>query len=144
MARRSTFEDHLFALNLPFKRKKRTRAEELRELVHEAIEELDLLDHRGKLRDFGVTFDRMPNRHFDYWLFDELLVQLGAGAGRRGIRKPLNQLRVVSWRKSAADLSTAIRIVCRNYDELKFSRMLVFPLEGDQAGCRLTKGLYRA
>lgn len=144
MAKTSKFEQNLSALDFPFKRKKRTRAEDLRSIIQEVVEELDLGDHRGSPKTYGVTCDRTKSTYFDYWLFDEMLVQLDAGGGGGGIRKPLNQLRLMSWRKGPKKLMQAIQRICGNYPELRFHRLLVFEVvQGTNAGFRLLRGTYR-
>ncbi|WP_404863476.1 hypothetical protein [Georhizobium sp. MAB10] len=140
----SAFERYLNALDITYHREKRTRAKDLRELIQEVIEELDLGSHHGSPKAYGVTFDRTKNTTFDYWLFDELLVQLDAGAGGKGIQKPLNQLRLMAWRKGPAALADVIRRVCRHYPQLNFQRLLVFEVvKGNHKVIRPLRGTYR-
>lgn len=130
------------AQEFPYRKKKRTRAEDLRDQIAESIEDLGLADQRGALKEYGVTFDRTKNVHFDYWLFDEMLVQLTAGAGGSGISKPMHQLRIMEWKKDAKHLLSAIRSLAALQTNLKFQRLMVFRLDG-AAGHRLIRGKYR-
>ena len=142
MPKKSTFEERLLGQEFPYRKKKRGRAEDLRDLIAESIDDLGLADQRGSLKEYGVTFDRVPNQSFDYWLFDELLVQLCNGAGGNGIRKPLHQMRVMEWKKDAKHLMRAIRSIAANYPNVRFDRLMVFRIDGS-AGYRLIRGKYR-
>ncbi|MFC3073129.1 hypothetical protein [Shinella pollutisoli] len=142
MAKRSEFQERLFALDMPFRRKKRTRAEDLRDFIIETAEDRGLEDRRGKLKKFMVTFDKKKNSNFDYWLFDEILIQISNGVGGTGIRKPMHQLRIMDYRKDAKHLLANIRFYCRHYPNLDMDRALVM-LVSDNAGYRLLRGVYR-
>lgn len=143
---RTRFAELLTALDLPFRtKKKRKRAEDIRTSIISVIDELGLGGHRRKVQLYGVTFDRSKGRNFDYWAFDEILVQIDAGSGGGGIRKPLHQVRIVAWRHSSADLITAIRRSCAGNPSLAFNRLLVFKIgPGLSSGYRLTTTIYRS
>lgn len=142
MARPSKFQERLYALDMPYRSKKRTRADDLREFIIETAEARGIDGQRGKLKTFVVTFDKSPNSHFDYWFFDEILVQLAHGVGGSGIRKPMHQLRIMDYRKDAAHLLGNIRYYCSHFPNLAMQRVFVMRVE-DNKGYRLQRGIYR-
>lgn len=89
-----------------------------------------------------VTFDKKKNSNFDYWLFDEILVQISNGVGGAGIRKPMHQLRIMEYRKNSEHLLRTIRFYCSHYSNLDMDRIFVM-LVGDNKGHRLIRGIYR-
>ncbi len=144
MARKSSFERFLLGLEMPYKAKKKTRANQLRQVILEAVEELDFGSHRGSPKLYGVTFDRVKSQDFDYWLFDEMLVQIDAGEGGNGIMKPLNQLRTLRWRNSPDALRDLILRIVSFYPQMQFDALFIFEIgKGGNAGYKLKRTVYR-
>jgi hypothetical protein len=143
MARKSKFQERLYALDMPYRTKKRTRADDLRDFISETAEARGFEDQRGKLKRYMITFDKKRNSNFDYWLFDEILVQICHGVGGAGIEKPMHQLRIMEYRKDARHLVGTIRYYCRHYPNLDLQRLLVMVVN-DSHGYRLTRGIYRS
>ncbi|MBY3489401.1 MULTISPECIES: hypothetical protein [Rhizobium] len=143
VARRSKFQERLYALDMPYRTKKRTRADDLRDFISETAEARGFEDLRGKLKRYMITFDKKKNSNFDYWFFDEILVQICHGVGGNGIEKPMHQLRIMEYRKDARHLLATIRYYCRHYPNLDLQRVLVMVVD-DSQGYRLARGIYRS
>lgn len=90
-----------------------------------------------------VTFDKMKNdTHFDYSLFDVLLVIIDQVQGGSGLKKPLNQLRVLQWNGTRGSLLKVLLYFRRYNRALKFRRLLVLPYPRNVTGNRLDANTY--
>ena len=91
----------------------------------------------------AVSFDRKPNdEEFSYHYFDLALVILDAIFGGSGITKPVNQLRVLRWEATRADLLKVLDYLAAQNRELRFRRVLIVPFPSLIIGRRLDRSTH--
>lgn len=95
---------------------------------------------RGRTeRYMAVSFDRRPNdTHFSYGYFDIFLRVLAfLASGQYRIRKPVNQVRVLRWNGSDADLVTVLKSMAPKFPQLNYRGLIVVPTKWPPAGHRM-------
>ena len=146
MPRRSRFEQAFEKLfNEHRARKKSSFLDDIRGQLDEdeAVSNI-LRKSRVEPRFVAVSFDRMKNdKTFLYGSFDLMLVALDAVAGGVGIRKPINQFRVLRWNGTRSDLSYVIRYLMNLNPQIRVFRFLVLPYPEPIIGKRISKSVYR-
>lgn len=146
MARRSRFDVAFADLRSEFKaRTKRRFLDDIRDQLEEDPEMVEILRKwRAAPRLFAVSFDRWTNDNtFSYGYFDLVLVALDAIAGGTGIYKPVNQLRVLRWNGTTADILTVLRYLIRLNPQIRARRLLVLPYPSPPVGRRIDRAIYR-
>jgi hypothetical protein len=91
-------------------------------------EVIDAIDEGDDARFVSVSFDRRKNDNtFNYYLFDILLKALDRASGGHGVRKPVNQLRVIRWANTRDSLRTTLLSARAYFPILKFRGLLILP-----------------
>jgi hypothetical protein len=99
---------------------------------------------RATERFVSVSFDRRRNDHtFSYAYCDFVLILLDRVSGGIGIKKPVNQLRVIQWRGSRPDLIRLLRYLARHIPQIDYRRLLVAPYRSPATGHRIDPSVYR-
>lgn len=97
--------------------------------------------HHARPQFVSVSADRRFKRRFYYSYFDLLLVLLDAHCGGAGIRKPVNQLRVMQWRGRRDTLRQVLEIFGQSNPPIDFYRLLIAPYTSD-VGVRIVKKIH--
>jgi len=144
MPKISPMEALLTSLLNPYRGNRRTEIDDLREYLEEHADIIAAHSTKRLARDMAITFDRKKNdASFSYWLFDELLLHLDRYAGGQGIRKPINQMRILSWKGDPVDLMSLVKRLCQGHPRLSYRGLLVLPYPTNASGHRINRRIYR-
>lgn len=118
---------------------------DIQNLLEEDENIMDILRKRTRPgRLLCVSADRRLNDStWSYSDFDKVLISLDAACGGRGIRKPVNQLRVLQWNASRQDLAKVLRYLGRSIGSIDFKSVLVLPYPDPAAGVRIVRRIYK-
>jgi hypothetical protein len=106
-------------------------------------EDDDIRKSRVEPQFLAVSFDRKPNdEDFSYHYFDLALVIPDAIFGGSGFTKPVNQLRVLRWEATRADLLKVLNYLAAQNRELRFRRVLIVPFPSPIIGRRLDRSTH--
>ncbi len=147
MAARTRFEIAFDDLRLEFTaRTKRDFLNDLRGQLEENVQVEEILQKwRAEPHYVAVSFDRKKNDLiFSYGYFDLVLVALDAIAGGAGIYKPVNQLRVLRWHATKADLVKVLRYVGKLDRKINPRRLLILPYPNPPIGHRIDGSVHRS
>jgi hypothetical protein len=91
-----------------------------------------------------VSADRRKNdAAWSYPDFDKVLILLDAICGGNGIRKPVNQLRVLQWNASRKNLAKVLRYLAKSFSSIDFKSALVLPYPDPATGIRIVRRIYK-
>jgi hypothetical protein len=92
---------------------------------------VETLEERLRDRDrqfVSISFDRRKNdEDFSYAFADLLLKALDLTHGGTGVRRPVNQLRVIRWGNTRASLRDVLVSAKATFPEFKFRGVLTLP-----------------
>lgn len=123
--------------------KRRPFLESIEQALQEEEFEMLLAPSAYGARSVAITADRPRNSTvFDYHLFDQMLVALDQMSGGTGLRKPINQLRIIQWRGSRRRLLTLLLKLGRRIPAVRARRLLVLRLIAPTVAHNLDPGIY--
>ncbi|WJR66392.1 hypothetical protein QTA58_19545 [Neorhizobium sp. CSC1952] len=148
MARRSAFDIAFHDLRTEFNPTSK-RAAFLDDIKWQLEEDPDIYDivrkRRSSIQYLAVSFDRKVNDvGFSYGDLDLVLVALDAAAGGSGIRKPVNQMRVLRWNSTKRDLRRVLQYLAKLNPQIRTRSMLILPFPMPVVGRGLVSTIYKS
>lgn len=87
----------------------------------------ELLPDRGQ-QYVSISFDRRKNdKNFDYAFADILLKAIDLAQDGKGVRKPVNQLRIIRWQNTRRSLRALLIAAKGAFPQFKYRGVLTLP-----------------